>query len=52
MATHKTHKRTTHGKLNTCHDKQVRRDKQFESVLAERALARLIREVNGRVEGA
>lgn len=48
MATHLTHKSSAHGKLNTCADKQVRKNKRTETALADRALARLIREVNGR----
>lgn len=48
MATHTTHKSASRGKVNTCHDKQVRKDKSIETALADRALARLMREVNSK----
>ena len=46
MATHATHKHTSQGKAVTCHDKLVRKGKSIETALADRALARLMREIN------
>lgn len=48
MATHATHKSQTQGKVTTCHDKLVRKGKNIETALADRALARLMREINSK----
>lgn len=48
MATHATHKSESRGKVRTETFKLTRNTKSIETALADRALARLMREINSK----
>lgn len=48
MASHTTHKSASRGKVRTEKFDLARKTKRVETALADRALARLMREINGK----